>query len=81
MAATGTIAVSGAAWMAVRAHGQDTFVATGSIRVAGLALRKAGAIGATLTPVRLTTGETWPATDADGWTAPSVTPPDIREDA
>ena len=68
LAASGTISLSGSAWLSVRAHGQDTMAARGRI---------------SLRPqwTRLNTGEVLPATDGDGWTAPSVTPPDIREDA
>jgi len=78
---SGTIGLAGTAWLSPRAHGQDTFVASGNIRIGGLIARKPSAITPVSGPTRLTSGETWSANDGDGWTAPDVTPPDIREDA
>jgi hypothetical protein len=66
MVASGTVALSGEAWLSPRDPGQDTFTAAGTIRLAGHA--------------RLSrdTDPVLPPTDEDGWTLPDVTLPDLR---
>jgi hypothetical protein len=65
LAASGSLALDGEAWLTTALHGEDTMAAIGGIILHGYArLRRAG--------------ETLPATDGLGWTAPDVTPPDIR---
>lgn len=63
LAATGSLALDGEAWLTTVLHGEDTLQAVGSIELRGTA--------------RLSTGETLPPTDDLGWTAPDVTIPDL----
>lgn len=39
LAAVGSVSLSGSAWLSPRDHGQDTFIASGSIRLRGTAVR------------------------------------------
>ena len=65
LAATGSIALDGEAWLTTVLHGEDTLQAIGTIALRG-------------TVVRLSTGETLPPTDNDRWTAPDAAIPDLR---